>query len=122
MAISKRPQFVVMANFKATKSLPKEYTWQQKKHFYKQTNHYSWDEPYLFKISSDGLIRMCIVGKEARDIIWQCHNSNYRGRHSGRRTTTKVLQNGFLWLTVFKDCKSYVLEYLEFQKIGNISK
>lgn len=54
--------------------------------------------------------------------MWHYHNLTYGGHHSGKRTTTKVLQRGFLWLTLFKDCKSYMQECLKCQKTGNISK
>lgn len=95
MEISEQPRLTDMANYKATKSFLEDYTWKQKKQFYKDVNHYLWDEPYLFKISVDNLIHMCVVSKEARNIMWP---------------------------NLFKDCKSYMQEYLEFHKTRNISK
>lgn len=35
MAISERPWFADMANYKATNAIPEEYTWKQRKRFYK---------------------------------------------------------------------------------------
>lgn len=52
MKINACPWFTYMENHKATKSVPKNCTWQQKKHLYKQANHYLWDDPYLFKVST----------------------------------------------------------------------
>ena len=56
---------------------------------FKDANHYLWDDPYLFKVSVDGLIRRCVAGKEANDIMWHYHSSAYGGHHSGERTAAK---------------------------------
>lgn len=50
-------------NYKATKSVPKDYTCQQKKSFYKETNHYLCDKAYLFEINDDGLISWYFGGQ-----------------------------------------------------------
>lgn len=57
MTFSERLWFANMDNYKATKSVPEDYTWQRKKHFYKEANYYLWNELYFFKVSVDGLIR-----------------------------------------------------------------
>ncbi|MCI18121.1 hypothetical protein A2U01_0039273, partial [Trifolium medium] len=40
--------------------------------------------------------------------MWHCHSSPYGGHHSGPRTAAKVLQSGFFWPTLFKDCVEFV--------------
>lgn len=122
MAISERPWFAGMANYKAIKVVPKEYTWQQRKCFYKEEKIYLWDDPCLFKISPEGLLRKCVAGKEAENIIWHCHSSAYGGHHSCERTAAKILQSGFWWSTLFNDYKSYVSTCPECNRNGNISK
>jgi len=57
LAIQERPWFSDMANFKAFEFIPKDFTWQQRKKFLHEANHYVWDEPYLFKIGADNLLR-----------------------------------------------------------------
>ena len=37
------------------------------------------------------------------DILRQCHSLEYGGHFNGQRTTTKVLQSGFYWPSLFKD-------------------
>lgn len=69
MEINERPWFADMENYKATKVVIEEYTWHQRKHFYKEANFYLWDDPYLFKRSHDGLLHMCVAGIEADKII-----------------------------------------------------
>jgi len=63
--------------------------------FFKDANHYLWDDPYLFKVSTDGLIRRCVAREEANSIMWHCHSLTYGGHHSGERTAAKILQSGF---------------------------
>jgi hypothetical protein len=54
--------------------------------------------------------------------MWHCHASSYGGHHSGPRTAAKVLQCGFFWPTIFKDCIEFVKECDECQRSGTISK
>lgn len=58
-----------MENYKATNAVPKKYTWKQRKRFYKEVKFYLWDDPYLFKISPDGLLCRSVTGKEVDNII-----------------------------------------------------
>lgn len=101
---------------------PNYFTWEQKKQFYKGARYYLWDEPYLFIVSADRLIRRCVAGKEAEKIMWQCHNSSYGGHHSEERRIAKILQCDFWWPTIFKDCKEYVQKFPKGKKTCNISK
>nr|GEU38992.1 hypothetical protein [Tanacetum cinerariifolium] len=47
---------------------------QQKNKFFKDVKHYFWDDPFLFKICADQVIRRCVHGQEAIDILKACHN------------------------------------------------
>jgi len=89
LAIKERPWFADMTNYKATKFIPEDFTWQQRKKFLHEENHYVWDEPYLFKIGVDNLLRRCVDNEEAKKILWQCHNSPYGGHFNGERPPQK---------------------------------
>lgn len=95
MAISERPWFSDMENYKATITVPEKYTWQQRKHLYKEDNLYPWDETYVFKIIPDGLLRWCVAGKEADSIMWHYHNSTYEGYHRERESQLRYYIMGF---------------------------
>nr|GEY48513.1 reverse transcriptase domain-containing protein [Tanacetum cinerariifolium] len=47
---------------------------QQKNKFFKDVKHYFWDDPFLFIICADQVIRWCVHGQEAIDILKACHN------------------------------------------------
>lgn len=84
--------------------------------------HYVWDDPYLFEIGSDGLLRRCVTREESRSITWHCHNSPYAYHYSGEQTTAKVLQAGFYWPSLFKDAHEHAKKSDNCQRTGGISQ
>nr|GEV72521.1 reverse transcriptase domain-containing protein [Tanacetum cinerariifolium] len=63
---------------------------QQKNKFFKDMNHYFWDDPFLFKICADQVIRRCAHGQEAINILKACHNGPTGGHHGPNYTTKKI--------------------------------
>nr|GEV15998.1 DNA-directed DNA polymerase [Tanacetum cinerariifolium] len=61
--------FADFANYHAGNFIVKGMTSQQKNKFFKDVKHYFWDEPFLFKICVDQVIRQCVHDKEALDIL-----------------------------------------------------
>nr|GFA25905.1 DNA-directed DNA polymerase [Tanacetum cinerariifolium] len=66
--------FANFVNYHAGNFIVKGMTSQQKNKFFKDVKHYFWDDPFLFKICVDQVIRLCVHGKEALDILEACHN------------------------------------------------
>ncbi|GJV40902.1 putative nucleotidyltransferase, ribonuclease H, partial [Tanacetum coccineum] len=80
------------------------------------------EEPYLFKVCYDGMIRRCVSGSETRIILDQCHHGP-TCRHYGQNITAKkVLDSGFYWPTIIKEAHTLVQLCEACQKMGNISK
>nr|GFA95223.1 reverse transcriptase domain-containing protein [Tanacetum cinerariifolium] len=71
---SNAPWFADFVNYHAGNFIVKGMTFQQKYKFFKDVKHYFWDDPFLFKICVDQVIRRCVYGKEALDILEACHN------------------------------------------------
>nr|GEV54102.1 reverse transcriptase domain-containing protein [Tanacetum cinerariifolium] len=65
--------FADIANFHAGNFIKKGLTSQQNKKFFKDVKHYFWDDPYLFRICTDQIIRRCVHDQEAVDIFKACH-------------------------------------------------
>ncbi|GKD68245.1 reverse transcriptase domain-containing protein, partial [Tanacetum coccineum] len=62
---------------------------QQKNKFFKDVKHYFWDNPYLFKICANQMIRWCVAGQEAVDIITACHSRPTEGHYGANYTAKK---------------------------------
>jgi hypothetical protein len=122
LMMQERPWFADMANYKASGLIPEDFNWHQKKKFLRDANQYVWDDPYLFKIGADNLLRRCVTTEEATSILWHCHNSPYGGHYNGERTAAKVLQSGFFWPTLFKDAYQHAQRCDNCQMTGGISK
>ncbi|GJT51729.1 hypothetical protein Tco_0977886 [Tanacetum coccineum] len=61
----------------------------QKRKFFKDVKHYFWEDPFLFKICADQVIRRCVFGKEAHDILMACHDGPTGGHHGANYTARK---------------------------------
>ncbi|GKA92174.1 reverse transcriptase domain-containing protein [Tanacetum coccineum] len=116
------PWFADFANYLVDDIIPKGMTSQQKNKFFSDLKHYFWEEPYLFKICSDGMIRRCISGPETRTILDQCHHGPTGGHYGPNITAKKVLDLGFYWPTIIKEAYTLVCLCEACQKTGIISK
>ncbi|XP_070046160.1 uncharacterized protein [Nicotiana tomentosiformis] len=116
------PWFADVANFLVTGIVPNELLSNQRKKLKRDCLDYYWDEPYLFKICNDGVIRRCVPEEEQLSVLEACHSPPYGGHHGGARTTTKVLSCGFYWPTLYKDASKLVRHCDECQRAGRISK
>ncbi|GJS88472.1 reverse transcriptase domain-containing protein [Tanacetum coccineum] len=85
-----KPWFADFANYLVADSIPKGMTYQQKNKFFSDLKHYFWEEPYLFKVCSDGMIRHCVSGSETQTILDQCHHRP-TGGHYGLNVTAKKI-------------------------------
>nr|GFB29425.1 reverse transcriptase domain-containing protein [Tanacetum cinerariifolium] len=80
------------ANYTTTeKEMLAGMTSQQKQKFFKDARHYFWDDPYLFRTCADQIIRRCVAGKEAIDILNACHSGPTEGHYGANYTVKKVL-------------------------------
>nr|GEZ68381.1 reverse transcriptase domain-containing protein [Tanacetum cinerariifolium] len=84
------PWFADFENYHAGNFIVKGMTSQQKNKFFKDVKHYFWDDPFLFKIFADQVIRRCVHGKEALDILEACHNRPTGGHHGANLTAKKT--------------------------------
>ncbi|GKE00733.1 reverse transcriptase domain-containing protein [Tanacetum coccineum] len=87
---SSTPWFADIANYHAGNFVLKGMSSQQKKKLFKDVKHYFWDDPYLFRICKDQVIRRCVYGQEAIDILTACHNGPTGGHHGANYTAKKA--------------------------------
>ncbi|XP_070057542.1 uncharacterized protein [Nicotiana tomentosiformis] len=95
LLIKEVPWFVNLANFLMSGIISDEFLSNQRKKLKQDCQDYYWDKPYLFRITTDMVIRRCVLEVEQGDILGACHSLLYGGHHGGARTAAKVLSCGF---------------------------
>nr|GEU58055.1 hypothetical protein [Tanacetum cinerariifolium] len=114
--------FSDFSNYHAGKFIVKGISSQQKKKFFKDVKHYFWDDPYLFKICTDQIIRRCVHGQKANDILKACHEGTTWGHHGTNFTAKKVFDAGFFWPTIHWDAHNLVTRCDACQRQGKFSQ
>ncbi|GJT44259.1 reverse transcriptase domain-containing protein [Tanacetum coccineum] len=104
------PWFADIANYLVGNVLVKGMSSQQKKKFFKDIRHYFWDDPYLFRICADQIIRRCVDGQEAMYILQGCHNGPTGGHHSPNYTAKKVFDSCFFLPPIYRDAQDFVTQ------------
>ncbi|GJR77513.1 reverse transcriptase domain-containing protein [Tanacetum coccineum] len=117
---SSTPWFADFANYHAGNFVIKGMSSQQKNKFFKDVKHYFWDDPYLFKICADQVIRRCVAGQEAIDILIACHSGPTGGHYGANYTAKKVFDSGFYWPTIYRDAHDLVTRCDTCQRQGKI--
>jgi hypothetical protein len=79
-----------------------------KKKIIRDSRLHLWDDPYLYRVCADVLLRRCIPTFETWKILEHCHSSPYGGHYGAFHTNAKVWQSGFYWPTMYDDAKSFV--------------
>ncbi|GJY36297.1 reverse transcriptase domain-containing protein [Tanacetum coccineum] len=116
------PWFADFANYHAGNFMIKGMSSQQKRKFFKDVKHYFWDDPFLFKICADQVIRRCVSGQEAFDILKACHSGPTGGHYGANYTAKKIFDSGFYWPTIYKDAHDFVTRCDICQRQGKISQ
>nr|GEW86764.1 reverse transcriptase domain-containing protein [Tanacetum cinerariifolium] len=116
------PWFADFANYHARNFIVKGMSSQQKSKFFKDVKHYFWDDPYLFKICADQVIRRYVFGQEAIDILKACYSGPTGGHHRPNYTARKVFDSEFYWPTIYRDAQNLVKNCDVCQRQGKISQ
>nr|GFC61542.1 reverse transcriptase domain-containing protein [Tanacetum cinerariifolium] len=114
--------FADIANFHAGNFIKNGLTSQQKKKNFKDVKHYFWDDPYLFRIYADQIIRRCVHGQEAFEILKACHEGPSGGHHGANLTVKKVFDAGFFWPSIYRDAHKMIKTCDICQRQGKISQ
>ena len=106
VSVSTTPWFADIVNFLVASVFPPLASRAQIDKIKSDAKHYIWDDPYLWKLCSDQVIRRCIPDHEIDSVLQFCHSSAPGGHLGIQRTARKVLDCGFYWPTIFRDaCK-----------------
>ena len=112
------PWYADIVNFMVAGYVPQGR--DKKKLFYESRRHI-WDNPYLYRLCADGLLRRCVVIEEGIQIIEKCHTAAYGGHYGPFRTQAKIWQSGFFWPTMYEDTREFIRRCRRCQLQGNIT-
>nr|GEX72715.1 reverse transcriptase domain-containing protein [Tanacetum cinerariifolium] len=114
--------FADFANYHARNFVVKGMSSQQKSKFFKDVNHYFWDDPFLFRICVNQVIRRYVSGQEVIEILKACHYRATWGHHGLNYTAKKVFDSGFYWPTIYRDADDLLKNCDVCQRQGKISQ
>nr|GFC68887.1 reverse transcriptase domain-containing protein [Tanacetum cinerariifolium] len=117
---SSTPWFADLANYHAGNFIIKGMTSQQKKKFFKDARQYFWDDLYLFRTCAGQIIRRCVAGREAIDILNACHSRPTGGHYGANYTAKKVFDSDFYWPSIYKDAFELVKRCDSCQRQGKV--
>ncbi|XP_035832018.1 uncharacterized protein LOC118481040, partial [Helianthus annuus] len=92
MESRQEPWYADYANFLASGIVTKGWPHHQRKKFFADVKHYFWEDPYLFKMCADQLIRRCVHGNETCDACQRSGNISSKN---------EMPQNGILVCEIF---------------------
>ena len=112
------PWYANIVNFMVSGYVP---AGENKKKLIYESRLHLWDDPYLYRVCSDGLLRRCVPAAEGTRIIEKCHATPYGGHYGVFRTQAKIWRSGFFWPTMYEDTKDFVRRCRRCQMHGGIT-
>ncbi|CAM8999789.1 unnamed protein product [Rhodiola kirilowii] len=118
---TKVPWYASIVNYLVGGTFPPSFTKAQCMKLRHDAKQYLWDDPYLWKIGPDQILRRCIPNNEISSVISFCHEFACGGHFGPRKTARKILDSGFFWPSIFKDAKEKCQKCDKCQRVGNMS-
>ncbi|XP_070024993.1 uncharacterized protein [Nicotiana sylvestris] len=84
------PWYANVANYLVSDLIMDGLESYQKKKFLRDYRQYYWEEPFLFRVCADNIIRRCVPKEEIMPILKAYHDSPAEGHHGGNRTAAKA--------------------------------
>ncbi|RDX70604.1 Retrovirus-related Pol polyprotein from transposon 17.6, partial [Mucuna pruriens] len=89
------PWFADIFNFIIASKFPPKASRLYKEKLESDAKYYIWDDPYLWRLCSDQVIRRCIPNSKIKLVLHFFHSTFGGGHYGSTRTTWKVLDCGF---------------------------
>ncbi|CAM8923882.1 unnamed protein product [Rhodiola kirilowii] len=118
---TKVPWYASIVNYLVGGTFPPFFTKAQCMKLRHDARYYLWDDPYLWKIGADQILRRCIPDNEIASVISFCHEFACGGHFGPRRTARKILDSGFFWPSIFRDACEKCKKCDKCQRVGNVS-
>jgi len=97
--------FADIVNYFVVCAIPLSFSKSERTKLKSVAKHYVWEDPILWRIGSDQVIRKCAPDNKIPNVLEFCHSSPCGGQYGTQRTSRKVLDCGLYWPTFFKDAR-----------------
>ena len=91
---------------------------KEKKTHINQSVRHIWVNGDILYIEYDIIIRRCVRKDDILEILKSFHDEPCVGHFADKQTTYKILNLGYYWPSLFKDCKKYVRSCDICQRMG----
>ncbi|RDX99941.1 gag-pol, partial [Mucuna pruriens] len=91
------PWFVDICNFVVASKFPPEASKLYKEKLGSNAKYYIWDDPYLWRLYNDQVIRRCIPDFKINSVLQFCHATSRGGHYRSTRIAQKVLGIFDIW-------------------------
>ncbi|XP_075518285.1 uncharacterized protein LOC142552395 [Primulina tabacum] len=102
--INSLPWYGDFVNYLSSKFIPPHFTYQQKKKFFSDVKYYLWEDPYLFRICADSIIRRCIPQEKA---YWATKFLNFDAKATGDERVLQLNELDEFQLEAYENAKLY---------------
>jgi len=120
--VSKEPWYSHIVNYLIAGVIPPVMSYSQAQKLKSEAKYYVWDDPILWRMCSDQVIRRCVPADETISILTACHSMACGGHFSAKKTSRKILDAGFYWPSLFKDSYEYCKACDRCQRFGGVTK
>ncbi|XP_074314310.1 uncharacterized protein LOC141649522 [Silene latifolia] len=72
------PWYANLVNYMVTNKFPTSFSSSQRNRLKADSRFYIWDDPYLWKMCQDQVIRRCVPDVEIPSILKHCHETGYK--------------------------------------------
>ena len=118
----KDPWYAHLVNYMVAEMISPSLNKHHAQKLKRDANYYVWDEPHLWRLCNDQIIRKCVHDDEISSILEFCHSLACGGHFGARKTSRKILEAGFYWPTLFKDAYDYCKSCDRCQRFGGLTK
>ncbi|RDY13314.1 Pro-Pol polyprotein, partial [Mucuna pruriens] len=89
------PWFVDICNIIVASKFPPKASKLYKEKIENDAKYYIWDDPYIWRLYSDQVIRRCIPDPKVQSVLHFCHSTSGGSHYGSTRIARNVLEYGF---------------------------
>jgi hypothetical protein len=87
-----------------TLNIPQHLSRDDQRHIFHQAKNYLIIDDTLYRRGMDVILHHCLTHKEDEVLLNEFHSGACGGHLSGLVIAQNILQAGYFWLSIFKDC------------------